>query len=279
MRRRNGGIGVRPNLDEEFIQAVTDATELTFTPDGPGDLASIFGPEDVFHYIYAILHSPTYRTRYADFLKSDFPRIPLTRNLDLFRQFIMLGQRLTELHLMEAEPQSQPRFPLEGNLRVDRLRHAETPDGHSGQVYINNNQFFDGVTKATWEFTIGGYRPAEKWLKDRKGRTLTADDVRHYRKMCGALAETQELMTEIDEAIDDAGVVAADLDFRFRWNAGLRGRLLVADVEGAGHVHVGVALGYDLPLVVELAASRKTKLHLGAVAGDVEPQGNQGVAA
>ena len=199
------GIGITPNLDEGFIEAVSEATGLAFKPDGPGDLESTFGPEDVFHYIYGILHNPTYRTRYADFLKSDFPCIPLTHNRDLFRQLIALGRRLTELHLMEAEPQSQPRFPIEGNLRVDRLRFAETPDGSSGQIYINNNQFFDGVSKDTWEFTIGGYRPAEKWLKDRKGRTLTADDVRHYMKMCGALAETQELMAEIDRVIGGAG--------------------------------------------------------------------------
>ena len=198
------GIGVKPNLDEGFIEAVCEATGLAFTPDGPGDLESTFGPEDVFHYIYGVLHSPTYRTRYADFLKSDFPRIPLTRNLDLFRQLITLGRRLTELHLMEAEPKAQPSFPSQGTMRVDYLRFLDSGN-NSGQVNINRSQYFEGVSEATWEFTIGGYRPAQKWLKDRKGRTLTADDIRHYRKMCGALAETQELMAEIDIAIDGAG--------------------------------------------------------------------------
>ena len=198
------GIGVKPNLDEGFIEAVSEATGLAFKPDGPGDLESTFGPEDVFHYIYGILHSPTYRTRYADFLKSDFPRIPLTRNLDLFRQLITLGRRLTELHLMEAEPKAQPSFPSQGTMRVDYLRFLDSGN-NSGQVNINRSQYFEGVSEATWEFTIGGYRPAQKWLKDRKGRTLTADDIRHYRKMCGALAETQELMAEIDIAIDGAG--------------------------------------------------------------------------
>lgn len=199
------GIGVRPNLDTGFTETASEATGLAFTPDGPGDLESTFGPEDVFHYVYAILHSPGYRDRYADYLKSDFPRIPLTRSLDLFSRLIALGGRLTELHLMETEPETQPSFPEEGNLRVDRAQFVEPREGVIGRVMINRDQYFDGVSQATWEFTIGGYRPAEKWLKDRKGRMLSADDVRHYMKMCGALAETQELMAEIDKVIGDAG--------------------------------------------------------------------------
>ena len=199
------GIGVRPNLDEGFIESVSEATGLTFQPDGPGDLESMFGPEDIFHYIYAILHSPAYRDRYADFLKSDFPRIPLTSSLDLFRQLITLGERVSGLHLMEKAPESQPTFPATGTMLVENVRFLEGARGDGGQVTINSGQHFEGVSKATWEFTIGGYRPAQKWLKDRKGRTLTADDVRHYRMMCGALAETQVLMGRIDDAITDAG--------------------------------------------------------------------------
>jgi len=197
---RERGIDVKPNLDERFTEAVSEATGLAFTPDGPGDLESLFGPEDVFHYIYAILHSPAYRTRYADLLKSDFPRIQLTTNHDLFKKLIALGRRLTELHLLEAEPETSPSFPEQGTNRVDRPQFNEL-----GQVMINRNQYFEGVSQSTWKFTVGGYQPAEKWLKDRRGRTLTIDDVLHYRKMCGALAETQELMAEIDEAIDGAG--------------------------------------------------------------------------
>ncbi len=202
---RERGIGVRANLDEGFVEAVIEAIGLTFTQDGPGDLKSTFGPEDVFHYVYAILHSPGYRTRYGDFLKSDFPRIPLTRSQELFRRLITSGRRLTELHLMEAEPLTQPSFPEQGNLRVDRTQFVEPRDGVIGRVMINRDQYFEGVSKATWDFTIGGYRPAQKWLKDRKGRTLTADDVRHYRAMCGALSETQELMVQVDGVIEDAG--------------------------------------------------------------------------
>ena len=111
---------------------------------------------------------------------------------------------------MEAEPKAQPSFPSQGTMRVDYLRFLDSGN-NSGQVNINRSQHFDGVSKATWEFTIGGYRPAEKWLKDRKGRTLSADDVRHYMKMCGALAETQELMVEIDRVIGGAGRVAAEV--------------------------------------------------------------------
>ncbi len=195
----------QPNLDREFVKAVDSAIGLDFLPDGAGDLEATFGPEAVFHYIYAVLHSPEYRRRYADFLKSDFPRVPLTADRALFAALVVLGRRLAALHLMEADADGAPAFPLTGDNRVDKVRYAPPSGDALGRVWINGAQYFEGVTPETWDFAIGGYRPAEKWLKDRKGRVLSFDDIAHYRRVCAALAETPRIMARIDEAIDACG--------------------------------------------------------------------------
>ena len=200
------GIAERtPNLAPPFTGALADATGLRFMPDGRGDLDATFGPEDVFHYIYAVLHSPEYRRRYADFLKSDFPRVPLPGDRALFAEVVRLGARLADLHLMEADGTSAPAFTVAGDNRVERVRYAEPSGDTPGRVWINGEQHFEGVSPETWAFTIGGYRPAEKWLKDRKGRTLSFDDIAWYRRVCAALAETPRVMQRIDEAIEAHG--------------------------------------------------------------------------
>ena len=190
-----------PNLNREFIEAVEEATALAFIPDGTGNLTTTFGPEDVFHYIYAILHSPEYRRRYADFLKSDFPRVPVTNCGALFESLAALGKRLTALHLMEADDGEAPVFPVSGDNRVEKVSYAPP----QRRVWINSEQYFDGVAPDTWEFTIGGYQPAEKWLKDRKNRPLSYDDIAHYCRLCAALAETPRIMASIDETIEAYG--------------------------------------------------------------------------
>ena len=190
------------NLDQEFIKAVTSTFDLI--PDGTDELETTFGPEDVFHYIYAVLHSPEYRHRYADFLKSDFPRIPLTSNQVLFAALASLGQRLVALHLMEVDASGAPAFPHAGSNRVDKVRYVP-PAGTSGRVCINQDQYFEGVEPETWSFTIGGYQPAQKWLKDRKNRVLSFNDIAHYCRICTVLAETPEVMAHIDETINAHG--------------------------------------------------------------------------
>jgi predicted helicase len=172
-------------------------------PQGKGDLESTFGPEDVFHYMYAVFHSPTYRERYAEFLKIDFPRLPLTSDLGLFRALAEKGEELVGLHLMESPTLDHPiaKFPVKGSNEVEKVRYAEPAEGRPGLVYINKTQYFEGVEPEVWEFHIGGYRVLEKWLKDRKGRTLSYDDVTHYGKIVVALKETIRLMAEIDGVI------------------------------------------------------------------------------
>ena len=194
------------NLDADFVEALHVALGLDFMGNGMGDLSATFGPEDVFHYIYAVLHSPEYRRRYADFLKSDFPRIPLTGDRTLFAALAELGQRLAALHLMEAEGANQPAFQRTGRNRVDRTRYAPPASPREpGRVWINRDQYFEGVAPETWEFAIGGYCPAEKWLKDRKNRTLSFSDISHFRRICAALAETRQIMGCVDETIEARG--------------------------------------------------------------------------
>lgn len=199
------GLAREPNLDIEFVKAFESSLGLDFISDGSGDLRESFGPEEVFNYIYAILHSPQYRHRYADFLKSDFPRVPLTNDKPLFSALVELGKRLTLLHLMELEANEGPAFPVSGANSVDRWRYAPPNIGIPGRVFINRTQYFEGVEPDNWDFTIGSYSPAKQWLKDRKGRILSEEDVDQYRQILATLAMTGRLMDEIDELIEHNG--------------------------------------------------------------------------
>ena len=205
-----------PNLAAGLIAEMKKAVGLEFVEDGRGDLEATFGPEDVFHYIYAVLHSPEYRRRYADFLRSDFPRVPLPdrregrwtarRRCELFAELVKLGERLAALHLLEVEGKEQPAFDVAGANSVGKIRYVEPSTAEEpGRVYINATQHFEGVAPETWAFTIGGYQPAQKWLKDRKGRTLSFDEIEHYQRICAALAETPTLMNGIDAVIKAHG--------------------------------------------------------------------------
>ena len=215
-----------PNLAPEFTADMARQLGLRFIPDGKGDLDESFGPEDVFHYIYAVFHAPTYRERYDQFLRADFPRVPLTDDIELFRALVDLGSELTAVHLLKSGSLSTARFgfPIPGDDVVEKAHPkyyapGETPEGETspierGRVYISRSkrrpvkqgQYFDGVSPEIWKSRIGGYQPMDKWLKDRKGRTLTFDDIDHYRKIAAALEATMWLTAAIDEAVTDAGM-------------------------------------------------------------------------
>ena len=198
--------GRRPNFSPSFIGAIADKLNLQFIPDGRGNLQETFGPEDIFDYMYAVFYSPTYRERYNDFLKRDFPRLPLTSNVDLFRVLCTLGKQLIELHLMQHYGEHLPKYPEPGNNLVEKVDYTQPADQpEQGRVWINKTQFFEGVPPEVWEFHVGGYQVCEKWLKDRKGRTLTYDDRKHYQRIVAAMAETITLMEQIDEIIDENG--------------------------------------------------------------------------
>lgn len=200
----SGKGGRRPNLSPAFIANISARLGLRFLPDGKGDLVRTFGPEDVFRYIYAVFHSPTYRTRYAEFLMIDFPRLPLTSDVDLFRKLCDLGEQLVGLHLMEKQAPPIASYSIPGDNTVEKVSYTGPGQGaEKGRVWINKTQYFEGVPPEVWDFHIGGYQVAEKWLKDRKGRMLTFDDVMHYQRVIAALAETIRLMQEVDEAIGE----------------------------------------------------------------------------
>lgn len=179
-----------PNLDPGFLAALGNGIRCTPPP-----------PEEIFAYLYAVLHAPGYRARYADFLKRDFPCVPLPPSRATFDALATLGQRLIDLHLMRAAAPDQPGFAVAGRNLVDAP--AFVPDASTptlGRVRLNATQYFDAVPAVAWTFPIGGYQPAQKWLKDRKGRTLDFDDLAHYRRMIAALAETARIQPRIDEA-------------------------------------------------------------------------------
>ncbi|HUU82687.1 MAG TPA: type ISP restriction/modification enzyme, partial [Phycisphaerae bacterium] len=193
--------GRRPNLSPEFVGEFGEKLGLAFVSDGVGDMKKTFGPEDVFHYAYAVFHSPTYRSRYAEFLKIDFPRLPLTSDRKLFARLCALGAELVELHLLERVPEPAASYPQSGRSVVDKPHYKPPTDQAPGRVYVNKDQYFDSVPPEVWEFHIGGYQVCQKWLKDRKARTLSYDDIQTYRKITEALRRTIQLMRDIDQAI------------------------------------------------------------------------------
>jgi len=179
----------RPNFPVNFLKIIED--KLDYIPT----------PEAIFYYIYAIFHSPTYRQRYAEFLKIDFPRVPLTSNDRLFKDLGEKGQELVELHLMKSKKLNKliTKVGGDGDNAVTEVTYKPTEQ----RVYLNKNRYFEGILLEVWEFKIGGYQVLDKWLKDRKkaNRTLSFDDVLHYQKIVVALKETRQLMTAIDRII------------------------------------------------------------------------------
>jgi hypothetical protein len=191
----------QPNFSHAFLKAL--AASLGVQQSKPHGLPAGLTPEDIFHYAYAVFHSPGYRSRYAEFLKIDFPRLPLTGSLELFRALARLGGELTALHLLESPRLDQPISEFIGSRNPEVEKVSWTRD----TVWVDKAQTtgFRGVREEVWNFHVGGYQVCEKWLKDRKGRTLTKDDLAHYHKIVVALTETIRLMAEIDKVIEKHG--------------------------------------------------------------------------
>jgi predicted helicase len=202
-----------PNLNSEIIKEISNKLGLKFIEDHELPEAKNkdnFSPLDLLDYIYAILHSPTYREKYKEFLKIDFPRVPYPENQETFWQLIDLGGQIRQLHLMEGERFDGikgliTKYPIAGSNKVETINAKSfviDPDNPDlGKVYTNKDQYFDNVPLIAWQFYIGGYQPAQKWLKDRKERELSHDDILHYQKIILALFETDRLMQEIDKFI------------------------------------------------------------------------------
>jgi predicted helicase len=194
-----------PNLNAEIVKEIEEKLGLTFTNEKEIN-KNTFAPIDVLDYIYAVLHSPSYREKYKEFLKIDFPRVPYPENQDTFWELVRLGGEIRQIHLLESPTVEQyiTQYPIAGDNLVSRKMSKNSPgyvpnNETHGKVYLNDEQYFDNVPLLAWEFYIGGYQPAQKWLKDRKGRKLEWEDIAHYQKIIVALTETNRIMKEINE--------------------------------------------------------------------------------
>lgn len=185
----------RPNICSAFLAGIASTAKLQFAEHAGEDS---FTADDVLHYAYAVFRSLTYRIRYQEFLAIDFPRLPLPGSAELFRQLAALGAELTALHLPERAGPNRPNYPVAGPNTVEKVTYEEKEQ----RVWINKSQCFAPVAPDVWEFHIGGYQVCEKWLKDRKGRKLSNDDLEHYRRIVANLAETIDIMSEIDSVIE-----------------------------------------------------------------------------
>lgn len=206
------GLERTPNLNPEIVKQITAQLGLNFVPErhceersNPNnttkdcfvprsDSDDTFAPIDLLDYIYAVLHSPTYREKYKEFLKIDFPRVPYPKDAATFWQLVKLGGQIRQIHLLESPIVEKyiTGYPEDGDNVVVK------PKYDNGKVFINDTQYFSNVPEVAWNFYIGGYQPAQKWLKDRKDRKLEFDDILHYQKIIVALSETDRLMKEID---------------------------------------------------------------------------------
>ena len=196
----------KPNLNLKIVEEIAAKINLTFVPEKDAG-GSTFAPIDILDYVYAILHQPSYREKYRELLKTDFPRVPYPSNADIFWQLVKIGSELRQIHLLEPSKLKEfiTQYPKDGDNVITRKFttsspgfELSSPENQSGRVWINDQQFFDGVPLSVWEVFVGGYQPAKKWLKDRVGRVLDYEDIRHYQLIIACIDKTLKLMDQID---------------------------------------------------------------------------------
>jgi len=194
-----------PNLNIEIVNEIAENLDLKFTCEKE-TIENTFAPIDILDYIYAVLHSGNYREKYKEFLKIDFPRVPYPKDKNKFWQLVQLGREIRQIHLLESPIVEDyiTTYPKDGDNTITTKvgkKDWELFDEEKrlGRIWINEEQYFDNIPLVAWEFYIGGYQPAQKWLKDRKERILEFDDILHYQKIIVALTETDRLMKEIDK--------------------------------------------------------------------------------
>ncbi len=180
------GDGRRTNIDKDFQSALKEVLHV-----------KIVAPDDVFAYIYATLYSTKYREEYSEFLRRGYPHVPLPVSTTHFQELVTIGNELIALHLLKTVPRGTTKYPIAGNNHIDRVSFAESEVGF-GRIYINQDQFFEGVPEPVWKYVIGGYQIAQRWLSDRKGRLLTYDELAKYQSILSALAQTIQVQSKID---------------------------------------------------------------------------------
>ena len=200
----------KPNLKREIVDEISKIIGLSFTNEKE-DKNNTFAPIDLLDYIYAVLHSPTYREKYKEFLKIDFPRAPYPKDKETFWKLVKLGKEVREIHLLESNKVEDYITSYEMAEDAENDHNVITTkigkkdweiidqERQLGRIWINESKYFDNIPVITWEFYIGGYQPAQKWLKDRKERELNYEDILHYQKIIVALTETDRIMKEIDK--------------------------------------------------------------------------------
>ena len=194
----------KPNLNQKIVNKIAKKLNLTFTNEKE-TTENTFAPIDILDYIYAVLHSRKYRNKYKEFLKIDFPKVPYPKNKATFLELVKLGGEIRQPHLLESPKVENyiTSYPKKGDDVITTSIGKKDwklfdEEKQLGRIWINETQYFDNIPLTAWEFYIGGYQPAQKWLKDRKNRTLLYDDIFHYQKIIVALSETDRLIKEID---------------------------------------------------------------------------------
>ena len=176
-----------------------------------GDLDTCISPSDILSYIYSIFHSKTYRNRYSEFLRIDFPRVPLTHKKDLFIKLCNLGTKLVLLHrgLEPEEKESNISLKGTGNNIITKIpsKNKSLPktEDKMFKICINDYQYFDNIPLNVWEFCFGGYYVIHKWLSSRKSRKLNESDLGFFNKLISIIDETIKIKNEIDEIIENCG--------------------------------------------------------------------------
>ena len=199
------GLNRKPNLNSEMLAKFAESLDLEFVNEKESN-ALTFAPIDILDYVYAILYSPTYREKYKEFLKIDFPRIPYPKQKDVFWELVKAGERLRSIHLLSSINLDDYNisYPKNGSNEITTtvgVNDWEIIDKENqlGRIWLNEDQYFENIPSRVWTFYIGGYQPAQKWLKDRKNKTLEHDDISHYRKLIAALVETCSLMDKLEK--------------------------------------------------------------------------------
>ncbi len=196
-----------PNLNLEIVEKIADELGLKFTLEKE-KTENTFSPIDILDYIYAILHSLSYRGKYKEFLKIDFPRVPYPKNQKEFWALVKLGSEMRQIHLLESHKVEEyiTGYPNDGDNRITRKivkKDWEITDIEKqvGRIWINDEQYFENIPLVAWEYFIGGYQPAQKWLKDRINKKLSFQDILYYQKIIVALSETDRIIKSIDKEI------------------------------------------------------------------------------
>ncbi len=195
----------KPNLNNEIVNQIANKLGLTFISEKEKS-TNKFAPIDILDYIYAVLHSPAYRDKYKEFLKIDFPRVPYPTDKKTFWKLVKIGSQIRQIHLLESPKVEKyiTTYPVDGDNTVTRRLtkndwEITNEKKQLGRIWINDEQYFDKIPVTAWNFYIGGYQPAQKWLKDHRGRELSFEDIQHYQKIIVALTETDRLMKEVDK--------------------------------------------------------------------------------